>query len=80
MREMYLVNGIPLRCGHCRGSFFRRRSAQLNTPGMTFFDLEWLNKSAEDFVCTKCQHLEWFLDPKVEDEPIDGPPDRRRGT
>ena len=47
---------------------------------MTFFDLEWLNKSAEDFVCTKCQHLEWFLDPKVEDEPIDGPPDRRRGT
>ena len=32
---------------------------------MAFFDLDWLNKSAEVFVCEECGKLEWFLDPSI---------------
>ena len=38
------------------------REAQLNTAGMTFLKLDWLNKTATIFVCEDCGRLEWFLD------------------
>jgi hypothetical protein len=30
---------------------------------MEFFDLGWLNKSADIYVCTHCGFLHWFLEP-----------------
>ncbi len=35
---------------------------------MTFFNLDWLNESAEIFICKSCGRLEWFLNP-VEHDP-----------
>jgi len=53
--------GTPLTCAHCSGQTFWERSALLNTPGMTWLGLDWLNESAEVFVCGTCGRLEWFL-------------------
>ncbi len=57
----YEVAGRAVVCSHCGGEEFEERSAQLNTPGMTFLDLDWANKSATVYVCRSCGHLEWFL-------------------
>ena len=43
------------------GYEFDERSAQLNTMGLTFLDLDWANRSATVLVCKVCGHLEWFL-------------------
>jgi len=59
------VNGHPLKCGHCGGQQFRQQKAQLNTAGMTFLKLDWLNKSADTFICSDCGHIEWFVDATV---------------
>jgi hypothetical protein len=38
----------------------------LNTPGMTFFGLDWANRAASVLACTRCSHLEWYLqEPEV---------------
>jgi predicted nucleic-acid-binding Zn-ribbon protein len=57
-----IINGKTLTCIHCGGDSFDERQAQLNTAGMTFLKLDWLNKSATVFVCETCGRLEWFLD------------------
>jgi hypothetical protein len=39
--------------------------AQLNTAGLTFFNLDWANRSAATLTCTSCGRIEWYLtDPK----------------
>lgn len=35
---------------------------------MTLFDMDWLNKTADVFVCANCGHLEWFLNPEMSQE------------
>lgn len=57
-----VLNGKNLYCTFCGGDHFNRREAQLHTAAMTFFNMEWLNKSATVFVCSRCGRLEWFLD------------------
>lgn len=46
-------------CGHKR--FWTRRSL-MNTPGMSFFNLDWANRTAQNLVCEECGHVLWFLD------------------
>ncbi len=58
-----LLAGIKLTCKHCGNTRFVYRDALLNTKGLTFFDLDWLNKSADVFVCARCGFLHWVLPP-----------------
>jgi len=51
----------PLRCPVCGNETFRERTTLLNTKGMAFFNLEWANKSAENFICARCGYIYWFL-------------------
>ena len=53
--------GKDLGCSHCSGNTFFERSALLNTRGMTWLGLDWLNEGAEVFSCATCGHLEWFV-------------------
>jgi len=53
-------NGIPVRCIHCKHEYFQKGSALLNTRGLTFFDLDWLNESATTLICTQCGFIHWF--------------------
>jgi UDP-2,3-diacylglucosamine pyrophosphatase LpxH len=52
--------GIEITCLHCGHDHFQRRKALLNTRGMTFFDLEWLNQSATTLMCVQCGLIHWF--------------------
>ena len=66
-----IINGKPLACPHCKSASFDQRSAQLNTAGLTFLNLDWMNKSATVFRCQDCGRLEWFLDPALGEEEVD---------
>jgi predicted RNA-binding Zn-ribbon protein involved in translation (DUF1610 family) len=55
------VKGHPLECTICKHQLFWTRETLLNTPGMTFFGLEWANKSATNYVCDNCGFVMWFI-------------------
>jgi predicted nucleic-acid-binding Zn-ribbon protein len=54
-------NGKIITCLHCGGVQFVQKQILLNTPGMTFFSLDWANKTAFTFTCAKCSQILWFL-------------------
>lgn len=63
------VKGHPLKCPHCGSTNFSHERAKLHklhTEGSTFFKLNWLNQSADTFICAECGRIEWFLDTKVQ--------------
>jgi len=55
------VLGEPLNCPVCKNDLFWTRRAQLNTSLTTLFNLDWANKSASCFICSKGTHIMWFL-------------------
>ncbi len=55
------INGREYVCPICSHKKFRERRTLMNTPGMTFFGLEWANKEADNFICEKCGYVLWFL-------------------
>lgn len=50
-----------LSCQICSGLLFARREVKMTTTGMTFFDLDWLNKSAEGVICVRCGFVHTFM-------------------
>jgi predicted nucleic-acid-binding Zn-ribbon protein len=70
-----------LSCHVCGGLLFASREVKMTTTGMTFFDLDWLNKSADGVICLRCGYVHVFMgnahqyvDPAVVD-PADLPED-----
>ena len=57
----YAVQEALILCPHCGQESFEQGSAQLNTAGMTFLNLDWANKSATTLACTSCGSVQWFL-------------------
>jgi hypothetical protein len=57
------------RTGRIRtGAIRDSRTAQLNTAGLSFFNLDWANRSAATLTCAMCGRIEWFLaDPEEVD-------------
>ena len=55
------IADVQLRCEICKNDRFFTREAMLNTPGLTFFDLDWANASATCAVCSRCGYIHWFL-------------------
>ena len=56
----FAAGGVMVRCTHCQETEFERREAQLNTAGMTFLDLDWMNRGGTALVCTNCGLIQWF--------------------
>jgi uncharacterized protein YbaR (Trm112 family) len=56
------VKGIDVQCPICHGTLFWEGRAQLNTAGMAFFNLEFLNKEIQILTCDHCNHVLWFDD------------------
>ncbi len=54
-------SGKELTCLVCGGNRFYIREALLNTPGMTFLNLDWANATAQCKVCADCGYIHWFL-------------------
>jgi hypothetical protein len=57
----YEVLGHKLTCPICQHQLFTTRRSLLNTRGLSFFDLDWANRQATNFVCAQCGHILWFL-------------------
>lgn len=53
--------GIQITCLHCKYERFECSKALLNTRGMTFFDLDWLNAGATTLICKRCGFIHWFV-------------------
>jgi uncharacterized OB-fold protein len=56
-----IINGIPLQCPVCKHDKFWSRKTLMNTPGATFFGVEWANKEAQNYICNKCGYIYWFF-------------------
>lgn len=59
----YEAAGRKVQCGHCGGTLFHVRQAQLNTAGFTLFNLDWANATGTALVCANCSLIHWFLHP-----------------
>lgn len=57
-----VVAGRRLACLVCGGDRFAYREVKLNTTGMSFFDLDWLNRSGVGAICATCGYLHTFVD------------------
>lgn len=55
------VAGNILECQVCRHNEFWTRQTLMNTVGLTFFNLDWANKEATNYVCSNCGYVMWFL-------------------
>ena len=58
--ERVEINGRALRCQHCGGETFFAREILMNTRGLTFLNLDWLNQSAATYECSGCGFIAWF--------------------
>lgn len=58
----FKVGNICLACPVCGHDEFDRREMQMNTSGMTFMGMDWLNDSACALVCRQCKRIELFAE------------------
>ena len=56
---------IELVCPICGGKKFFDRKTLMNTVGMTFFDLDWANPEATNFICEDCSYIFWVMDDRT---------------
>ncbi len=54
------VGGKPLACGVCGNTTFHERDSLLNTRLATFFNFDWANAAAINYICTRCGYIHWF--------------------
>ncbi len=59
----YAGGGKPIVCPHCGGAVFRESRTLLVRRGMALAEAEWAGKGATVLACTRCGHLDWFLNP-----------------
>jgi predicted nucleic-acid-binding Zn-ribbon protein len=57
----HTLQGHAIVCPVCGCDRFVAGRAQLNTAGLTFFNLDWANRSAATLACGECGRLEWYL-------------------
>jgi len=57
----YQVAGVRATCPHCGNQTFEDGGALLNTPGLTFFGLDFANREAYLLICERCGCVQWFL-------------------
>ena len=60
--ECVVKNGKQLICPVCSNNSFVAQKVQLNTKGLTFLGLDWLNENADVYICSSCGYLYWFAE------------------
>lgn len=51
---------LKIGCVHCGHDRFESGKALLNTRGMTYLGLDWLNENATILICKRCGYIHWF--------------------
>jgi len=59
----YRVAGAKMVCPTCRHDQFQSHTVLLNTRGLTFLKLDWLNAAATILICSNCSLIQWFKRP-----------------
>jgi hypothetical protein len=59
-KDEFQSGGLDIRCTQCGGTHFRRRKMLMNTRGLTYFNLDWLNKGAMALICKQCKMIQLF--------------------
>ena len=59
--EIVLLDGRTLKCPFCGGERFHHRESVMSTRKLAFFDLEWMGKKAQNYVCAACGYIYWFM-------------------
>jgi predicted nucleic-acid-binding Zn-ribbon protein len=59
--HVFRMEGKTISCSHCGNLHFVQKAILLNTTGMTFFSLDWANRTAATLSCTQCGQILWFL-------------------
>jgi uncharacterized protein len=59
----YRVAGTKIMCPNCKHDQFESQTVLLNTRGLTFFKLDWLNAAATILTCSNCGLIQWFKRP-----------------
>lgn len=59
----YRVAGAKIVCPNCQHDQFESQTVLLNTRGLTFFKLDWLNAAATILTCSNCSLIQWFKRP-----------------
>lgn len=62
----FRVGDISVICPLCGHDEFDRKEMLMNTSGMTFMGMDWLNGSACALVCQKCKRIELFAETPSE--------------
>lgn len=56
------IKGNKLICPICKHTFFWTKKTLMNTARLTFWNMEYLNKQAVNYICDSCGYVIWFLD------------------
>jgi len=64
---IYQARAGKVACPHCGNDQCSAQAVLLNTRGLTFFKLDWLNNKASALICSECGLIQWFAkSPKRE--------------
>ena len=58
--EAFQNGGRDIVCTQCGSERFKKREILLNTRGMTYLNLDWLNRGATALVCVRCGLVQLF--------------------
>lgn len=59
--EAVIVDGRTLLCVVCASDGFRVRRTKTHPGLAAFFGSEWIDLSAECYICTACGYVHWFM-------------------
>lgn len=57
-----VIEGQKIICPVCSHDRFWSRKSLLNTRGASFFNFDWLNRTAVNQICDRCGHVLWFYE------------------
>jgi predicted nucleic-acid-binding Zn-ribbon protein len=61
VKEYHVKGGLKLECVICKNTKFWTRETLMNTAGMSFLNLDWANKRAQNYICSECGYVHWFM-------------------
>lgn len=64
--KKFVSKEVEVHCVHCKHERFELEKSLLNTRWLSFFNLDWLNNSANILICKKCGFIHWFANEVIE--------------
>jgi hypothetical protein len=59
--KQYKIKGKLLVCPICGGTHFDTRKTLLTSSASALMNLEWTDTQADNYICSECGYIYWFL-------------------